>query len=459
MTIFEKLCYIADWEVIGTPEETFQRECGNLRAIPDEEIVDVVFAGGIVPYCLTKSFNSQAEVKNFILKIFKKTMNSPALNDKKIVKTFPLFETFYLNVRYLYSHGKADDEANKRSEQIWFGSLMEKNRKEKLKKLFSVQSDETIFNETVKKIKQIWQFTDKDIDAFRYFVCQVKNEDLNPSLNKCLYLWSKKKETGKTSIARAIISVLNGEENVNNISLYESNISKELQFYEHDLPVAAYSNAVLLDEAMPNDTKKIYGQLKSVITSRGCKYNPKFNSVIHLDCRRNYLFTSNEDISEFIKDDSDRRFIVINNENKPEYLTFDEIFNIWKLFCIHATPRMNFPEWYSEFDFIEGIQTKDKSEIISSIVNNASIVNELENSQAYQISIGYFYRKLSNSDIPQRDVKKIIRLACEELFGNYFVPSCWKRTDILKKIKEFNKSLINDSDPFEFEEEEEKPPF
>jgi hypothetical protein len=253
--------------------------------------------------------------------------------------------------------------------------------------------------------------------------------------------------------------VLNGEENVNNISLYESNISKELQFSEHDLPVAAYSNAVLLDEAMPNDTKKIYGQLKSVITSRGCKYNPKFNSVIHLDCRRNYLFTSNEDISEFIKDDSDRRFIVINNENKPEYLTFDEIFNIWKLFCIHATPRMNFPEWYSEFDFIEGIQTKDKSEIISSIVNNASIVNELENSQAYQISIGYFYRKLSNSDIPQRDVKKIIRLACEELFGNYFVPSCWKRTDILKKIKEFNKSLINDSDPFEFEEEEEKPPF
>ena len=149
MTIFEKLCYIADWEVIGTPEETFQRECGNLRAIPDEEIVDVVFAGGIVPYCLTKSFNSQAEVKNFILKIFKKTMNSPALNDKKIVKTFPLFETFYLNVRYLYSHGEADDEANKRSEQIWFSSLMEKNRKEKLKKLFSVQSDETIFNETV----------------------------------------------------------------------------------------------------------------------------------------------------------------------------------------------------------------------------------------------------------------------------------------------------------------------
>ena len=37
----------------------------------------------------------------------------------------------------------------------------------------------------------------------------------------------------------------------------------------------------------------------------------------------------------------------------------------------------------------------------------------------------------------------------------------WQKTDkaILKKINEFNKSLINDFDPFEFEEEENEPPF
>lgn len=459
MTIFEKICEIADWEIIGSAEETFQRECGNLKCIPDEEIIDVVLAGGIVPYCLSRNFTSQKDVKNFILNIFKKTMNSPALNDKKIVKTFPLLETFYLNVRYLYSRGKTDDEANKRSEQIWFNGLLEKNRKEKLKKLFSVKPDETIFNETVKKIKDIWYFTDEDIDAFRYFVCQVKNEDINPTLNKCLYLWSKKKETGKTSIARAIISVLNGEENVNNISLYESTLSTELQFSTHDLPIAAQANAVLLDEAMPNDTKKIYGQLKSVITSRGCKYNPKFNNIIHLDCRRNYFFTSNEDVGDYIKDDNDRRFIVVNNEIKPKYLTFDEIFNIWKDFCIHATPRLPFPEWYNQFNFVDGILTKDKKETIANIVNNDYILKDLENSTSYQISIGFFYKRLSNSETPSRDVKKIIRIACEELFGDYFSPSCWKRSDILKKIKEYRNSIIKDENPFYEEEKENDIPF
>lgn len=455
MTIFEKLCYIADWEVIGTPEETFQRECGNLKCIPDEEIIDVVLAGGIVPYCLKQNFTSQKDVKNFILNIFKKTINSPAFNDKKIVKTFPLFETFYLNVRYLYSRGKTDDEANKRSEQIWFNGLLEKNRKEKLKKLFSVKPNETIFNETVKKIKDIWYFTDEDIDAFRYFVCQVKNEDINPTLNKCLYFWSKQKETGKTSIARAIVSVLNGEDNINNISLYESTLSTELQFSTHDLPIAAQANAVLLDEAMPNDTKKIYGQLKSVITSRGCKYNPKFNNIIHLDCRRNYFFTSNEDVGDYIKDDNDRRFIVVNNEIKPKYLTFDEIFNIWKDFCIHATPRLLFPEWYNQFNFVDGILTKDKKETIANIVNNDYILKDLEDSTSYQISIGFFYKRLSNSETPSRDVKKIIRIACEELFGDYFSPSCWRRSDILRKIKEYRNDIIKDENPFYEEEKKE----
>ncbi len=459
MTIFEKICEIADWEIIGSAEETFQRECGNLKCIPDEEIIDVVLAGGIVPYCLKQNFISQKDVKNFILNIFKKTINSPAFNDRKIVKTFPLLETFYLNVRYLYSRGKTDDEANKRSEQIWFNGLLEKNRKEKLKKLFSVKPDETIFNETVKKIKDIWYFTDEDIDAFRYFVCQVKNEDINPTLNKCLYFWSKQKETGKTSIARAIISVLNGEDNINNISLYESTLSTELQFSTHDLPIAAQANAVLLDEAMPNDTKKIYGQLKSVITSRGCKYNPKFNNIIHLDCRRNYFFTSNEDVGDYIKDDNDRRFIVVNNEIKPKYLTFDEIFNIWKDFCIHATPRLPFPEWYNQFNFVDGILTKDKKETIANIVNNDYILKDLEDSTAYQISIGFFYKRLSNSETPSRDVKKIIRIACEELFGDYFSPSCWKRSDILKKIKEYRNSIIKDENPFYEEEKENDIPF
>ncbi len=449
LSIYDKISDIANWEIIGTAEETFQRMCGDERLIPNELIIDVVRANGIKNYVMQNDFESQEAIKSFIFDLIKKTLNSPAFADRKTRETFPLLANFYYYCQKIDRNGTKETEADKIAERCWYGEMAQKRLREKTEKMFSVQPDEAVFREACEKIKKIYGYTDADIDAFRYFVCQSKNHDINPSLNKCLYIWSRRKETGKTSVARAIISILNGEENTDRINKYESTLSKEMQFNDHDLPVVSEANAVLLDEAMPHDTKKVYGHLKSMLTSRGCKFNPKFNSVIHVDCRRNYLFTSNEDVSDFIKDDNDRRFIVVNNERKPKQISFEAIFEIWKTFCQHATPRMDFSDWYREFSFIDGLMTRDKDEAKVNILNHHYILTELEGMKNYLITIGYFYNLIAKTQNPKRDDKKIILAAVNELFGEpYQGKSTWKREVILEVLRENNKEGAFDDKPF-----------
>ena len=196
---------------------------------------------------------------------------------------------------------------------------------------------------------------------------------------------------------------------------------------------------------MPNDSKKVYGQLKSVLTSSGCDYNPKFNTTIHVECHRNYIFTSNNCISDYIKDDSDRRFIIVEPKHKPKQIEFSEIYDIWKLFCIHATPRLSWAKWYAEFAHIDGQETKQIDENKENIINHVSILQELENSDKYVVTIGFFCKKLTNSETPPVEVKKNIKLACIELFGKPQAKSnsTWKKSDVLRIIRD-NTTTSND---------------
>jgi len=321
--------------------------------------------------------------------------------------------------------------------------------------MFNVKPDETIYNEIVSKIKLIWGYSDDEIDALRYFVCQVKDagKTINPSQNKQIYFWSREKETGKTSIARAIVSVLNGEAFANN-SKFESSLGRELQFNNHDFPMAAIYNAVILDEAMPNDSSKVYGQLKKTLTSSGCDFNPKYNSIIHMECHRNYFFTSNNCISEYIKDDSDRRFIIVEPKIKPKQISFTEIFETWKLFCQHASPRMKWAEWYRQFDFIEGQQTKNIEETKQNILSNSNIIPDLQNQSIYSVSVGYFNKLLTNTQTPSTELRKVIKLACIELFGETIQKggSAWKRNEIILRLLEYQKPLFQNEINIELKE-------
>ena len=90
--------------------------------------------------------------------------------------------------------------------------------------------------------------------------------------------------------------------------------NKELQINDHDLPFASQYNCVILDEAMPKDSKKSYGRVKSMLTSSTASYNQKYGKIMTIEAKRYYLYTSNDDISDFVQDTSERRFIQINME-------------------------------------------------------------------------------------------------------------------------------------------------
>ena len=447
MIDIEKVNQIMCWDIYEgeTPEDVFIRNGRNIKDLPSSEIIDIVHSGGLQNWSINLDLDSQDELYNFIFNAIRKCIADPAFSDKKKAEIFPGLYNFFVYCQSLDRRGLVHKEAEKIAEQSWYGELASKRLKQKTAEMFNVIPDEKIYNETVLKIKEIWGYSDDEIDALRYFVCQAKDagRTINPSQNKQIYLWSKEKETGKTSVARAIVSILNGE-SFANTSKFESSLGRELQFNTHDFPMAAIYNAVILDEAMPNDSSKVYGQLKKTLTSSGCDFNPKYNTMIHMECNRNYFFISNNCISEYIKDDSDRRFIIVEPNKKPKQISFDDIFETWKLFCQHSTPRLKWAEWYRQFNFVNGQQTKNVQEAKQNILSHPQIISDLESQSVYSVSVGYFNKLLTNTQTPATDIRKVIKLACLELFGETIQKggSAWKRFDIIFKLRNEQPNLF-----------------
>ncbi len=442
MTPHEKICEIMGWEIIGSAEHTVKSELEAFgvspeRVIPDELILDVVLANGIKNYVLQHNFGSLQEIEQFIFELFKRTLNSRAFANPKHINIFPMLGNFFIYCQRIDRNGKKDKEASIIAETCWYGELAEKRLQQRTAEMFSIEPNEEIFRQTVSKIKEIWRYSDYEIDAIRYFVCQVKKPDIMPQLNKSLFFQSTEKNTGKTTVASSIICALNGENFIDSIGKYSSTLGLEMQYNTHDKPKVIGANAILLDEQMPADTKKMYGQLKSMLTSRGCTVNIKFGAQVNVDCRRNYILASNYHISEFIKDDKERRFVTINPQCKPKQISFEEVFDIWKTFCQHATPKKPFPEWYLDFEFIDGKFTKDVNEAKDNILYHNYLLEEIENSKKHQITVGTFYKALTGTQTPQSDVKRTIKQACLELFGETIVKgqSTWYAKDVIMAIK------------------------
>src|SRR5690606_8991774 len=106
---------------------------------------------------------------------------------------FPPIYNFCIYANNTDRKGKLTSESEKIAETAWWGELAQLRLKEKTDKIFSVKPSLEKYVEASNKIKVIWGFSDVEIDAFRYFICQSRHEAHNPSMNKSLYLWSGKK--------------------------------------------------------------------------------------------------------------------------------------------------------------------------------------------------------------------------------------------------------------------------
>ena len=417
MIDFKKIAEIMCWDVYDgeTAEDVFVRKLCKIDALPSGEIIDIVYSGGLQKWAEMQIVTSEIALYNKVLRSIRKTTSEPVFQDKKRLEMFPPLANFFYYCQKLDRSGKTAIEAEAVADIAWNGVIQRRNLEIAVAKLFSTPPDKSKFDAISKKIREIWGFSAIEIDALRYFVCQTRHTNHNPSMNKNIYLWGKAKQTGKTTIARAIVTILNGAK-FSEFGKFESTFATEMAFNDHDLPLAASYNAVLLDEAMPKDSKKSYGNTKRMLTSNSVNYNPKFRQIVNLVAKRFYFFTSNDDIQDYVQDATERRFFAINIERKPVQMSFDEIYNIWLEFCVNAVPEPNWQEWYDSFDFVSGLATKDLEEVISEIVLYGQAIFSAAEGATY-ITAKKVADKLFKNE-PTREQKKTVGEAMEKLFAN-----------------------------------------
>lgn len=410
------------WQSLGgedTAPGMFLRNGGNMNCIPDPVIIDIVHAGGLQLWAEGLDVKSQSELYGMIMAAVRRTVSDPIFQDKKRMNTFPPVMNFFLFCQRMDRLGKTHKDVKAVSEFVWNTVIARRMLAENVARMFSTPPSKDRYKFLAAEIRKIWGFGLKDIEAIRYFVCQVRNEHLNPSLNKSLFIWGKNKQAGKSTIARAIITALNGDE-FDNFGRYESNLNTEMQYNDHDIPLMATTNAVMLDEAMPRDSRKSYPLIKQMLTSNSCKYNQKYGEITRLKCRRNYIWISNDSIDEFVQDEKERRFYSINLEKHNESITFDRIKEIWREFCIHCEPEADWQDWYNSFEFVSGMATRDRDEMVNEIgLQRDTLFPQVGGGQTSSVQVA---RKIFKNE-PTREQRAAVKSAMELLFHDCKAPS------------------------------------
>lgn len=415
MIDLQKINELMCWDTFEgeTPEDTFTRNGNFQNALPSPTIVDIVHIGGLQRWAEQLRVNSQVELYHCIMRAIRKTISEPVFNDKKKCETFPPLQNFFIFCQRLDRAGSVHKECSGLANVAWNGVICRRNITEKTESIFA-NPDAEKYKVASKRVKEVYSFSDTEIDALRYFICQTRHEDHNPSLNKSIYHWGDEKETGKTTVAKVIVSILNGDV-LKNSGIYSSKLNRELQFNKHDIPKAALYNAVFLDEVMPKDSRKSYGAFKSMLTDDSCDFDPKFKDIITVPCRRFYYFTSNDDISEVVQDEKERRLIGIHSTNRPIQISFEEVYQLWFDFCTNCIPEDDWQKWYRSFELVDGLATKDRNEVRDEILLNYERIFHTDNGTYITV------KKVASSlfkNEPTREQKKSVSAAMKEMFSS-----------------------------------------
>lgn len=435
---FKKIGELMCWERMDnqTWEDVFTANGKKTEHLPNFLLVEIQHAGGLLNYINKHTFESMEEIQKEIMRIFRITINQDVFLNNGLKNHFPTLLNFYLYVQKLDRAGKLYDESLKLAETSWHSVMMTRILKRNTDKMFSNKPDKELYKVFANKVKQIYKFSDLEIDKIRYYVCQTRAKNLNSSLNKNLWIWAKEKETGKTTIARAIAGILNGENEIS--GKYESDLKTELQYNDHALPRGCMFNSVILDEAQPKDSAKSYGSVKTAITSSMITYNQKFGRIIQIPVNRNYIWTSNDAPHEFIQDEDERRFIVIHYNKTPDFLNFKEIFDLWKGFVTNCEPEEDWMLWGKSFGTVQGMASIIKQEYINRIIHDDKIEQLLKYRTGY-VPIGEFY------DILEKNAKTEQRKLIKEAVSDFAPPvqnSKFLARAILQEIQ--NRRVIDD---------------
>ena len=310
---------------------------------PDRPDV-IVFGGG---YCdsereIVKFIEKYIEPKNefqvqdFLGDISLRITRDRILSDKDALKkTLVRYQQLYRMYDSLFaSPTKRIDWSTAYGTYMWYNYIVKERREAQFKNIVK-EHDQSALDEISKKIKRVYKFSDREILYLQYFCSQAKRDDLDPSLNTILYLWSKAQMTGKSTVSAYLTSFLNGE-STKNPDDHMSTLEKEMQKNRFDIPNAVLSRCTALDEGNSQIMIENYEKFKQMITMNSCSVEFKHKSGFRsMRCFRNYIANSNIDPIYVIQGETERRLIPVHFK-LPEHVEWDELEKMWKNFVLEC---------------------------------------------------------------------------------------------------------------------------
>lgn len=342
----------------------------------------------------------------------------------------------------LYTSPNSDSKILAKAEELWLSHFEPMKLRFAREKLLDVTRSKPEAEECAKRIMDVYGFSANDLEKFRYYICQCRRDNSDPLLNRALYLFSKSKMTGKTTVANIISGVLNGCKSWGEVERgrWQSSIAQELQFGTFDKPKGCKYYSVVMDEAFTGkSTKSYYGKFKNSITSDSCTVEVKFGGKYDVPCRRNYIFTSNNDVSSIVADSSERRIMVVTMERRPKSIPYEELFELWKSYIVNVPDEDNVAEWYSAtMDNVVGEDGRIEDDVRSALLSEEFELH-VKNSPRTSVSFPKFFVDYINSRDSSRHNIEIIKRVVLEVFGLFHESSGRKYYN----ISELNKVILS----------------
>ena len=258
-------------------------------------------------------------------------------------------DVLYKRAMRLRVNNTLDKFASNVAAECWQRYFLPTIRRELVASMFCGQPVEAEYRKAAAEMAETYNLTAADVEKFRFFVCQTKaGEAFEKSLRRMLYVWGKRKKTGKTTLAEAMVAVLNGERTPGAVPT--SSLSREMQIDNYAVPVIATYRCCVLDEAFYRDMKKTYSRFKAMMTATSGTARLPYGQTFTWNGCPNYIATSNDSLQKFIEDYNDRRFLAVEFTATPKELTEGELFDLVYRFCFHAAPPegKTWREWASD---------------------------------------------------------------------------------------------------------------
>ena len=343
------------------------------------------------------------------------------LNSKATQMTIPGAAILLARAKRIMTGANVGRTIMAAAEAMWMRHFEFENLKKRRNAVLSVERDAKVFQYAERRVRAVYGFGDAEMEHLRYFVCQARKDDADPALNRSLYIYSKEKMTGKTTVARAIAGILNGAGCWSECSGdFFSDIPCELQFGTFERPKATRYACVVMDEAFAGkSTAKYYGKFKTAMTSDKCQVEVKFGGKYDVRCRRNYIFTSNNDISSVVADESERRMCVLSMR-KPEAMSYDDIYALWRDYIVNATEDPDTAEWYRRtMPAVKGEAGVQSDDIVSALLGDEmrQRVTQAQQAGLYQLAYPKFFTDWLSQSYDVRKLSGLIKEAVVAAYG------------------------------------------